>query len=410
MHSCTTLPTPSIVPLTFLATLATFGNSSLWDNLSVDGDGEWICAGIEMGTLYIMHNRSYMAEEATNLCSTGVVIFCQRSRQWLKVSVAECSDAANNYRRELLGAVISLLILRAASVEIVPPIPTTILYCDNRGVISHSNSPLTALPKKQKQADLIRLINFLSSSNTCSSSWEWVEGHAVECKGWRNCTLPKRLNNQAEKLAKDALISAISGSSTIEGALPFEVVKFSLSGNQVHGSPHQALEVDWRYRTAQALYDTKNIIRSEDFHLVWWDGLSTAMSCYPKMYCVWLTKHVSDFCRNNVQLYYWSKGTHSPKCECYGIMDKYTMHICRCLDLGCNEMFWILVGELTSWLIETLGKHSIALTVEMYLLARGEAKISSRVHDANVGLVILSVQTDRLGWDSFLEGRLSSPG
>jgi hypothetical protein len=184
-----------------------------------------------MGTLCIAHDGSYMAEEAANLCSTGVVIFCQRSRQWLKVSIAEHSNAASNYCGELLGAVISLLILCGASVGIVPPIPTTILYCDNRGVISHSNSPLTALPEKQKQADLIRLIKFLSSSNTCSSLWEWIKGHAVECKGLRNCTLPKRLNNQADKLAKDALISAISGGSMIEGDLPFKVVKFSLSSN-----------------------------------------------------------------------------------------------------------------------------------------------------------------------------------
>jgi hypothetical protein len=62
--------------------------------------------------------------------------------------------------------------------------------------------------------------------------------------------------------------------------------------------------------------------------LVWWDGLGAAMTCYPKMYRVWLTKHVSDFCGNNVQLYYWSKGTHSPKCEFCGMEDEYTMHIC----------------------------------------------------------------------------------
>jgi hypothetical protein len=80
IHSCTPYPTPSIIPLTFLAMLGTFGNSSLWDNLSVNGDGEWIHAGIEMGTLCIAHDGSYMAEEATNLCSTGVVIFCQWSR------------------------------------------------------------------------------------------------------------------------------------------------------------------------------------------------------------------------------------------------------------------------------------------------------------------------------------------
>jgi hypothetical protein len=84
------------------------------------------------------------------------------------------------------------------------------------------------------------------------------------------------------------------------------------------------------------------------------------------------------------------------------------MHICRCLDLGHNEIFWISVGELTSWLIETLGKHRVALTVVMYLLARGKATMSSCVHGVNFDLITLSVQTNRLGWDSFLEGRLSS--
>jgi hypothetical protein len=104
------------------------------------------------------------------------------------------------------------------------------LYCDNCGVISHSNSLLTALPEKQKQVDLIRLIKFLSGSNSCGSVWEWVKGHAVRRNGLRNCTLPERLKDQADKLAKDALISA-SGGSTIESDLPFKVVKFSLSGN-----------------------------------------------------------------------------------------------------------------------------------------------------------------------------------
>jgi hypothetical protein len=40
MHSCMPPPTPSIVLLIFLAMLVTFGNSSLWDNLSVNGNGE----------------------------------------------------------------------------------------------------------------------------------------------------------------------------------------------------------------------------------------------------------------------------------------------------------------------------------------------------------------------------------
>ncbi len=29
--------------------------------------------------------------------------------------------------------------------------------------------------------------------------WEWVEGHAVECKGSHNSTTPERFNDQADK-------------------------------------------------------------------------------------------------------------------------------------------------------------------------------------------------------------------
>jgi hypothetical protein len=136
-------------------------------------------------------------------------------------------------------------------------------------------------------------------------TWEWVKEHAVECKGWQNRMLPERLNNQADKLAKSALVSALAGGHTIKGNLPFELVHFSLSGNKVSGSPRLALEADWGYHPVETLYVFKDIICwKEDFHLVWWKGIGAAMAKYLKMYQLWLTKHVSKFCGNNVHLYH----------------------------------------------------------------------------------------------------------
>ena len=71
----------------------------------------------------------------------------------------------------------------------------------------------------------------------------------------------------------------------------------------------------------------KDIVQKENFHLVWWDGLGAAMALYQKNYPLWLTKHVSDFYGNNVHLYYWSKGIHSPKWEFCGMNAKCTMHM-----------------------------------------------------------------------------------
>jgi hypothetical protein len=149
---------PIPLPATFQERLDSFNNPSLWENLSYDGDGEWIQEGLLCGLLCIAHDGSFMAEESTKHCLVGVIIYCRSSRQWLKSSIAESSEAASNYRGELLGAVIALLILQASSHNLTGPLPAITLFCDNCGVLSHGNNPYTALPKKQKQADLIRFI------------------------------------------------------------------------------------------------------------------------------------------------------------------------------------------------------------------------------------------------------------
>jgi hypothetical protein len=98
-----------------------------------------------------------------------------------------------------------------------------------------------------------------------------------------NCNLPEQLNNQADSLAKSELLSAIAGGSTIKGDLPFKVVNLTLSGRKVSGSPCLALEGDWGYQAAKSLFNARDIIRTTDFHMVWWEGLGAAMSGYPKM-------------------------------------------------------------------------------------------------------------------------------
>ena len=183
LHSRAKLPCAPPPPLTFLGRLAAFGNDSLWTDLECDGDGEWIRDSLVLGMLYIAHDGSYMANKSSSLCSAGVIFFCRGMSKRLKVSVSERSDAAGNYRGELLGAVLALLILHAASTGLPAPYPQISLSCDNKGVLSHGNSPRMSLRDAQSQADLIRLMKHLSSSNAFRPVWEWVEGHAVERKG-----------------------------------------------------------------------------------------------------------------------------------------------------------------------------------------------------------------------------------
>jgi hypothetical protein len=119
------------------------------------------------------------------------------------------------------------------------------------------------------------------------------------------------------------------------------------------------------------------------------------------MYCVWLTKHVTDFCGNNVQLYYWSHRAHSPKCKTCGTHDKYTQHICQCKDPGQEWMFQISVSELKVWMTTTLGELTIASTVKAFLLCRGEKSMVDCLHGTSNDLRYVAECSNRLGWDSF---------
>jgi hypothetical protein len=164
MHSSAPFPEIPAQTMLFMEVLKSYEDCGLWEHLSVDGDGEWICEKTATGSLIIAHNGSYMALKAPDLCSAGVVLFCKMSKKWLKDFVTERLEVASNYCSKHLGTLISLLILRAASVTLDLLIQTVVLHCDNHSVINHGNLPLVSLPKKQRQADLIRHIKHLASA------------------------------------------------------------------------------------------------------------------------------------------------------------------------------------------------------------------------------------------------------
>ena len=164
LHSTAPYPVAPIPPVSFKDVLFSHGHIELWEQMSVDGDGEGIWEGITNETLVIAHDGSNMSTDSTTLCFAGVVVLCTATKQWLKASLAVRLLCASNYWGELLGALMSLLILKVASSQLPPTTTKVVLHCNNRGVNSHGNSKLHSLPKKQCQADLIRHINHISQT------------------------------------------------------------------------------------------------------------------------------------------------------------------------------------------------------------------------------------------------------
>jgi hypothetical protein len=63
-------------PTTLLAVLRSYPNQSLWRDVDLDGDGEWIIDGLARGSLAIVHDGSFMEHLDETSCSAGGIIFC----------------------------------------------------------------------------------------------------------------------------------------------------------------------------------------------------------------------------------------------------------------------------------------------------------------------------------------------
>ncbi len=95
------------------------------------------------------------------------------------------------------------------------------------------------------------MVKYLTGSNAVKTAWEWVEGHAVQRKGRNNCTLPEKRNDQANRLAKNALLFAIAGGHIISGDFLFEpvaVVALEVVAAASSGAAAAVAAEPWRWR------------------------------------------------------------------------------------------------------------------------------------------------------------------
>jgi len=143
--------------LDFEANLKSYGNKTLWRSLNYDGDGSWILEGMINRSLIISHDRSYMKEVSLSISAAALMMYCTATRKRCKCTWAEYCESVGSYRGEILGEIMTQLILKAAATGYNGMIPCVGADCDNNGIVSHGNTPHISLSTNQTQADLLRV-------------------------------------------------------------------------------------------------------------------------------------------------------------------------------------------------------------------------------------------------------------
>ena len=409
LHSTAQLPRTPTSPKTFLDQLQSYGNSSLWETLEMDGDGTWIIDSIRNGTLAGACDGSYQVDIANDICSAGFMLIDTDTSKSIRGSWAEKSMYAGNYRGEIFGGMaLSLLLLAAESFlpenATVPPVS---LWIDNSGVIHHGSKPNADLLEQQPQADVLCLLKRYLRKLRLNVRFEKVDSHVDDYLPAYLLSVQERWNIEMDRLAKAALLEAHRTNTFIAPGFPFETFTVYTGQQQISGSTKVAI-YDWHgYKTAKHLFQARNIVSADLFDTIYWEGMSKAIKKFPPTFLAWICKHVSHFCGTNRHL---ARIDHSVinVCPSCGQENESTSHITRCSDPDRIASLELSVDALEKWMDDNDTCQSLQGFVINYLKGRGLVSMTELVElEDDPDIHSFAQVHDELGWDNFVEGRIS---
>ena len=82
LHSTANIPQTLPRTRSFLETLHTFPNQSMWNDLTLDKDGEWTNQALNAGTLVLVHDGSCNENLDHTKCSAAYIIMCKKTTSY----------------------------------------------------------------------------------------------------------------------------------------------------------------------------------------------------------------------------------------------------------------------------------------------------------------------------------------
>jgi hypothetical protein len=401
----TTVP---VTPSSVTATLASLWGGMMGRTLDVGEDGAWLGTAIRNGSLIMVHDGTYQPGQAGDVCAAALVLFCTKTGRLGTATAAEktSSKTASNFRAEAIGGILAGLILLATDTAGDTPTTPVIIGCDNTGVISHATQPPGPLPEKQPQADVIRALRTILSKTCVPFTYTHVYGHLDNTTPFERLPLLNQLNVLADSLAKSALGQALQTQQFINSKWPYEKVRAYKNKTKLTASFKQDLYFAWGKMVAQDLYISRGITDQDGFNKISFESVGYAMDSFPHGYRVWMCKHVSHFAGTNRMLSGIDDMVKNV-CPSCGADNETTLHITTCPDPGRTALFTESVLNLVQWLEETHMDASLVLGILDYLLGRGHTTLQSLLR-GNAAYAEYARDHDHLGWQNFLEGRITT--
>jgi hypothetical protein len=147
--------------------------------------------------------------------------------------------------------------------------------------------------------------------------------------------------------------------------------------------------------TKKRNYSAPNI-----FQNVAWHAINDAGKEIPLHELRWITKHATGICGVNTQLFKW-KQRQDDKCPRCGLSETST-HVWQCKGLDSAQLWTKSLAALSVWMETVNTSPEIILTINKNLMNWVHGSVTSHPRST------LESAQDQIGWDSFIEGSIST--
>jgi hypothetical protein len=395
----------------FWTHLRSFGGAWMWDHVELPYGLEAVIDAIATGTAVFVTDGSYNRSIQRDIDGAGWLVFCTtRRRIVLRGSFSERNAKAGSYRAELLGLLaIHTFLLVAETFYQLPFDHRGLVVCDNLGALNKAREKRKKIPAGAKHADIRRCLRKAHSLLLGTLSYKHVYGHQDKKKKWHQLTLLEKLNCKCDTLAKLAVEQGIRDKPCfIRQAQQLPLESAAVFYNSVKLSSDCGSEIRFQVGKSKARSFYLNSLGwfASVFDSIDWEARNKALESKPDMFKTWLCKQSSGFCATgtNMQRWFGDDITNCPNC---GKSGEDAAHLLHCPDAGRFGLFRQEVSSLKQWLQQPHTHPELACLLPQYILGRGAVKFAS-LPIQSVDILRLANQQDVIGWDNFMEGKIST--
>jgi hypothetical protein len=371
LTSAANFATPASTPLTFREVLMSWGNSWLWDHLTITGGEFWMYQSITNGMLVAVTDGSYMQELYPNICSAAFVLECSKGQGRIYGAFTKATRVANAYRGELLGLMAIHLILLSVnkinqqlsgSVEIVS---------DCLGALKRVTFlPSYRIPSWCRHSNILKTILVHCRGLSFTTYYSHIKAHQDDNALFNKLSRKAQLNCICDHAAKQQIVASDGMDGIAQGGLfPLEPVGLFVETKKMTSDTGEDIRF-WAHRQlAKNFYCNRKILTITQFECINWVSVHRTLHNLPWLFQIWAAKQVLGV--TGTMKFLAHQDGRSPLCPSCQECTKTCTHIAWCSETWRHEAFHQSTEEVERWLGDKKTHPDLQSLLLLYLRGRG---------------------------------------